>query len=443
MTSQEGILVLGLGVSGKAAAELLCSEGRKVTVVDAACSENLQREANALRNLGVEVRLGEDQQFGDFELCIVSPGIAFDSAWIRELRSRGVRVISELEFGWARCAAKTLAVTGSNGKSTCVKLCHDALTLAGITSVMAGNCGLPFSAVAASGTSVDWILAEVSSFQLETVDQFRPDVGILLNILPNHLDRHGDMDAYTRLKSRLFRRMTEHDVGIVGADWLDVVRRESHGRCRWVSIGGEGPDACRFRDHELVWGENRCVDVRGTPFDNAVLGTAAAAAAVAVEACGAGAQCVAEATRGFEALPHRLEPVAARGGVAFVNDSKATNIAALDAALRTIDGPVRLIAGGRLKEIDVTKPKKVLASKVRAAYLIGEAMATLESEWRDVVLCRPCRTLDVAVEKAWLESEPGDTILLSPACASFDQFQSFEERGNVFVKCISQLDEEV
>lgn len=443
MKAQQSVLILGLGASGRAAAELLCSEGLQVTVIDAARNSHLEREAEYLVGRGAEVRLGEDLPGDAFDFCVVSPGVLSSSAWVQELGVRGVPVISELELGWSRCSASLLAVTGSNGKSTCVKLCHEALLRAGLTSAIAGNYGPPLSAVVAAGESVDWIVVEVSSFQLETVERFKPDIGILLNILPNHLDRHGDMQAYTRLKSRLFRRMKEQDVGIVNADWLDVVRRESRGRCRWVCVGGDTAGAYRFADHELVWGEDGCADVSGTPFDNPVLGMAAAAAAAAVEACGASANAVVEAARGFETLPHRMQPVATRGGVVFVDDSKATNIAAMDAALRMIDGPVRLIAGGQLKENDVMKPKKVLASKVCAAYLIGEAMATLESEWHDVVPCRPCRTLDVAVEKAWSESRPGDTILLSPACASFDQFESFEERGHVFVKCIGELAKEV
>jgi len=228
----EKALVMGMGVSGMASAELLFCEGTGVTIIDACNNFNLQRKARLLRAKGVHVILNCDSVPADrFDVCIVSPGISSDSKWIREVESRGVEVLSELELGASRCKCPILAVTGSKGKSTMVKFCHDILSLAGKRVAIAGNYGPPLCSVVAErkNRNLNWVIVEVSSFQLENVKTFKPNIGVLLNIQPDHLDRHGTMQAYTNIKSRLFRRMKKQDFGIVFEHDLQVVKRLSGG----------------------------------------------------------------------------------------------------------------------------------------------------------------------------------------------------------------------
>lgn len=437
---------MGLGLSGDAAARLLLAEGTEVCVIDAAAGVQLEKRAEGLGKLGAKVVLSAADpaswgaaRGGNYDVCIVSPGVRCDSDWMEWARDRGVPVLTELELGVSRCKSGVLAVTGSNGKSTLVKLCCEALRNSGTSAKLAGNCGIPVSTVAAARTSADWLVVEVSSFQLEQAGSFRPDVGVLLNVQPDHIDRHGSMEAYTTAKSRLFAGMGPEDIGIVPYELLEWAQDATRGRNTWRTFGsGEGADA-RYIDHHVnvSGGEGtRRVSVEGSQFDNEILGAAAAAAVLAVEACGGDGSVVGRTAASFEALPHRLEFVAEIGGIRFVDDSKATNLSALSAAIRICGPRVRLIAGGLLKEPDPGVVKEVLAKGVECAYLIGTASGRMKEAWWEAVPCRLCETLSEAVAAATEEAAAGDTVLLSPGCASFDQFANFEDRGNQFNRLV-------
>lgn len=434
-------LVLGLGRSGLAAARLLRRRGIAVTVVDA--KEPAPDVAAELEALGAE-RLapcgpGLDRTAG---LAVVSPGIAASGSWVTGLRARGVPVISEVELGWlCRGSAKVLAVTGSNGKSTLVKLCAEALARGGLKAVPCGNYGLPVCEAVTQG-DWDWLVIEISTFQLETVDAFRPDIGILLNLYPNHLDRHGSMEAYAALKGRLFSDMRAGDTALVGDEALARLPRPAFGGGALRLFGLGETCAYRYKDGCVARADGTSVSFIGTPFENAVLGAAAAAAAGALEAAGVAAGALEEAAAGFVMLPHRMQPVRTLGGVRFVNDSKATNLAALGAALTMSRFPVRLIAGGLLKEADLGFIKDLLAKKCVKVYGIGKTASLLEKEWGDCVPFENCQDLGRAVRTAWQEAKEGDTVLLSPGCASFDQFRNFEERGARFICIVQALETE-
>ncbi|MBN1557589.1 MAG: UDP-N-acetylmuramoyl-L-alanine--D-glutamate ligase [Lentisphaerae bacterium] len=432
-------LVLGLGASGQAAAALLRREGADVTVIDGADTAGLQERRRRLEAEGVHVRLGcGDVPAGRFDVAVVSPGIPADGAWVRALEGGGVPVVAELELAARRCACPMLAVTGTNGKSTCVKLCGEALGLAGRRAVCAGNYGLPLSAAVAADTPPDWMVVEVSSFQLERVETFHPRVGVLLNVQPDHLDRHGSLAAYRALKARLFERMEAGDTRVVPESAGAPEGANGAGpECRTF---GTGP-AVRYRYVDgAVRGADAPVSLRGTVFDNPVWGLTAAAATAALTACGVQPDLVARACRDFTPLPHRMQRIAAVGGVSFIDDSKATNLAALRAALRMCPaGRTRLIAGGRLKEEGLEDLKEVLAKTVRTVYGIGESAARMQWAWESAVPFRVCGSLPAAVAAVWREAEPGETILLSPGCASFDQFRNYEERGEVFAACVKEL----
>ncbi|MBL7017198.1 MAG: UDP-N-acetylmuramoyl-L-alanine--D-glutamate ligase [Kiritimatiellales bacterium] len=420
-------LILGAGRSGRAAEALLRGEGATVLTI---CQEQTP-DYNF-----------EELHF-DPEVVIMSPGFSLEHPWVKDLTARGIPLLSELELGWSRRHCPVIAVTGSNGKSTVVKWIADALTQAGQVAVPCGNYGLPLSAAVMLPEVPDWLVVEVSSFQLETVQEFHPQIGVLLNVLPNHLDRHGDLETYLRTKLRLFENMTGSDTAVVfqGLEkYFPNLGKESCAPTQSVPKVGKisfGTEA--GADFRFVDGKVGAVDLSGTYFDNEVLGAAAAAVAAVGEACGLSPSVLESSARSFEPLPHRMQTVAEIGGVRFVDDSKATNLAAMCAALRMSGGRVHLIAGGRPKESNFSFAKDLLAQQVSRLYLIGEASTAMQSAWEDCAECIPCQTLERAVLSAWEHAEPGDTVLLSPACTSFDQFCSFAERGDVFAREVNRL----
>lgn len=427
-------LVLGLGSSGAAAAWLLAVQGWRVTVVDrragtVAVPDGVRFVANAV-----------ELPPGDFELCVVSPGIDCQSAWVREASAHCREVISELELGWRHCRCPLLAVTGTNGKSTVVKLLADLLTAGGLRSEPSGNYGTPLCESAARSDALDWIVAEVSSFQLERVRDFRPRIGIMLNLQPDHLARHGSMQHYATLKARLFRAMRQGDTALVYEADFEAMR-EAAGACSpaWTRFGLREECTARFEAalHEVRYqppdgGAVVRVSLRDTVFDNPVIGPAAAAAVAAATLCGLAADTIQTGIAGFVPLAHRMQPVATVAGVRYVNDSKATNLTALKAALEMVPEPVRLIAGGQLKEKDMDFVKEVLKDRVLSVYLIGEAAQELANAWQDCVQCRMCGDLERAVMAARQDAKSGNVVLLSPGCASFDQFRSYADRGDQF-----------
>ncbi|MBN1268075.1 MAG: UDP-N-acetylmuramoyl-L-alanine--D-glutamate ligase [Kiritimatiellae bacterium] len=436
-------LVLGLGKSGEASARLLLSEGSHVTILDGEGAGEVRARGKELVKMGARVLLGAGGvPSGEFDVCIVSPGVALSNPWVGAARERGIPLVSELELGWSRCRGPVLAVTGSNGKSTVVKWCCEALQTSGSRARLAGNYGEPIAAAVAEGPEADpWVL-EVSSFQLETVREFRADVGVLLNLNPNHLDRHGDMQTYTAMKARLFARAKETDTCVVPQALLPSLRELSGGRGRWLTFGATGGADYVYRPGAVLSGDAVVARLDGTLFDNGVMGPSAAAAVAALAVFGVSGEDAESALRRMKPLPHRMQKVAEARGVVFVDDSKATNLAALAAALRMAKGPVRLIAGGLAKEKDFAAVTDVLARRVESVYLIGASSADMAAAWSAAVPCRSCGTLDVAVRRAYDDARSGETILLSPGCASFDQFRNFEERGQCFIKMVKSLAEE-
>lgn len=377
-------LVLGNGRSGQAAAEFLRREGAAVTVLDGADAWPAS---------------------GAWDLCVTSPGIALDHPWQRAARAAGVHVVSELQLGatrWRARGGRMLAVTGSKGKSSVVKLVADALLLAGTPAVPCGNYGTPLCAVICDGADPrrTWAVVEVSSFQLETTtlpaDAFV--AAALLNLQEDHLDRHGSAAVYHGLKRRL----------------LGMAR---------VRIDGSARAPLPAADVRLL---------AGSYFDNPVLRANGLCAVALLRAAGLDDARIAAGFAAFTPLPHRMQTVLERAGVTWVDDSKATSLAALAAGVGMCAGPVRLIAGGLPKGDD---PKSViprLRSGAKKVYLIGRCAQQFADAWQDAVPCELCGTLDRAVESARRDARSGETVLLSPGAASFDQFNGYGERGDTF-----------
>ena len=444
MDTWQQALVCGLGASGEAAARLLRAEGAAVTALDSGDTPELRARAATLATAGVRVLLGvRDVPAVAAEVAIVSPSLAWDSPWLVELRRRGVPLLSELELGWSRHRGRTIAVTGSNGKSTVVKWLAEALQQGGCHATPAGNYGPPAARVMAEQPDLDWLVLEVSTFQLETCRAFRSDIGLLLNIHPNHLDRHGDLATYAALKARLFVNAAAHDLCLVPETLREQVQALAGGRGRWQTFGTTAQADFRYQEGRVWQGRRVLADLRGTRFANEVLGVAGAAVVAAVLGAGFAPACAERAARQFVPLPHRLQTVAELGGVRYVDDSKATNLAALGAALRMVAGPVRLIAGGLVKENDFSGLKEVLAEKVAGVYLIGKAARAMATAWAEVVPCAVCGTLAAAVEQAGRAARPGEAVLLAPGCASFDQFRNFEERGDRFAELVAARKAEI
>lgn len=409
-------LVVGCGRSGRAAEALLRSEGATVVSISQETTPDYRFE---------------DLHF-DPDVAVISPGFALTHPWIQDLVKRRIPLLSELELGWSRRHCPVIAVTGSNGKSTVVKWLVEALAQAGKTAVPCGNYGFPVCAAAALPAVPDWLVMEVSSFQLETIQEFRPEIGLLINVLPNHLDRHGSMDAYRAMKLRLFENMQEHDAAIVPFDFFQTLGKT--GSNVWKTFGTEEGADVRY-----VGGRVGEIDLNGTLFANEILGSAGAAVAAVCTACGIPESAVEASARAFEPLPHRAALVAEIDGVKYVDDSKATNLAAMCAAVKMCSGKVHLIAGGRAKEKDFSLAKDLLAQRVSHLYLIGEASGAMQDAWGDAVRCVSCGTLDEAVVAAQKQAKSGETVLLSPACTSFDQFRDFNERGDCFAAAVRGL----
>ncbi len=401
------VLVMGAGRSGRAAEKLLARTGHDSRIIDG----------------GDAFPGGEGWAF-----AVASPGIPADHPWIAECGRRNIPVVSELELGAGWFRGKMLAVTGSKGKSSVVKLLADTLNAAGRAAVACGNYGKPLCEVVADGGSPEWAVVEVSSFQMEQTRRFRPAAAAMLNLQADHLDRHGDMFTYMTLKLALLRGM---DSGTALLPDGFPVRDGLKPGVRLETFGAEGGD-WRWRPGEVSGPGGWRVPAGGSYFDNAVLGPNAAAACALMRAAGLSPADAARGFAAFEPLPHRMQTVAEAGGVKFIDDSKATSMAALAAGVEMAGRPVRLIAGGVPKGDDPVSAIAVLQSRAKKVYLIGRCAPELSAAWGRAVPSETCGTLENAFAAALRDAEPGEAVLLSPGCSSFDQYNNYGERGDAF-----------
>ena len=440
-------LILGMGVSGISAARLLLSEGGNVIIIDRGDSDEVRNKAEELIDLGIDVHFGVDYLYSvfsdfDFDICIISPGIATDDSWVNEVKQKNIDIISELELGASRLQLPMVAVTGSNGKSTFVKLCGDMFRKNGLNAVLAGNYGNPLCEVAMNQDKYDWAVVEVSSFQLETFNEFHPDIAVILNIKPDHLDRHGNMDIYTKIKARIFDCMSGNNFALVHDEIFREVQDRSKGTPNWKSFGCGKNSDYHYHDGIIEYKDSQngaTLGLQETIFANEITGLTAAAVFAVSEYLSFDVENLQKVLKDFKSLPHRLEMIGEHNGVMFVDDSKATNITALIGALKMLSRPVRLIVGGQLKEDDISKPIKLLKNKAKAVYCIGDSALIFKKEWKDTVSCYLCGDLDTAVELAFSHSKVGEVILLAPGCASFDQFNNYKDRGDKFQQIVMRM----
>jgi len=442
------VLVVGLGKSGLAAALFLRRKGAQVTVSDVRSAESLAKEIPALLEAGIMVEAGGHGllTFRRQDLIVVSPGVPLDTPELAQARSFGLPVIGELELAGRFLKGRILAITGSNGKTTTTALAGEILQEAGLSTLVAGNIGVPVVSLIEESTDSTWSVLEVSSFQLESTEKFHPSIAVILNITPDHLDRHGTFENYALAKERIFAAQEANDSVVLNADNARAAEAATRSRARvyWFSIEHAVEQGAWVEAGHVVYRSTPKAEIESImPLSNIPLKGEhnvenVLAAVCACRLAGAPADAIRRAIEKFQAVEHRLEYVATVNGVEYYNDSKATNVDATAKAVAAFSGGVHLILGGKDKGSDYTLLSQLLRERVRAVYTIGSAAAKIESHLRGVVSIRSCETLANAVTAAAGAARPGEIVLLAPACSSFDQFENYEHRGRVFKELVDE-----
>jgi len=444
------VLVVGLGKSGLSAAMFLREQGARVTVSDTRSAVALAKEIPALLEAGIMVESGGHGllTFRRQDLIVVSPGVPMDTPEVKQVVAFGLPVIGELELASRYLRGRVVAITGSNGKTTTTTLVGKIFADAGVPTLVGGNIGLPVIDLVAKSKPETVSVLEVSSFQLETVEEFHPWIAVVLNITPDHLDRHGSFETYAAAKARITERQGAEDFLVLNAEdkAAQMVALKTKAQIFWFS--GRRP----IKQGTFVHGESILfipregakaepvmpvsdIHLKGSHNVENVLAAVCAARLARIPA-----ESIRASVAGFAAVEHRLELVKVVNGVEFYNDSKATNVDATLKALDAFAGGLWVILGGKDKGSDYTVLRHPLAEKARAVMLIGAAAGKIRDQIAGAVPLVDAKTLDAAVRDAYDAARPGDTVLLAPACASFDQFDNYEHRGRAFKGLVAQLE---
>ena len=440
------VLVVGLGKSGLAAALFLRRQGAQVTVSDVRSAEALAKEIPALIDEGIAVEAGGHGllTFRRQDLIVVSPGVPLDTPELLQVQKFGLPIIGELELAAHYLKGKVLAITGSNGKTTTTSLCGEIFEAAKLHVQVGGNIGVPVIALVDNAREDGWSVLEVSSFQLETAYEFHPQIAAILNITPDHLDRHGSFENYVAAKERIFARQEAEDALVLNADDEPTKRAAARTKSRvfWFSrthVVRQGAfvreGVIVFRESEQAAGEP-VMRVEEIPLKGAHNIENVLAAVCAARLAGIPAETIRNAAANFKAVEHRLEFVAKLNGVDYYNDSKATNVDATIKAIEAFPGGIHLILGGKDKNSDYRQMRALLTERVKAVYTIGAAAEKIHTHIEGSVPIVSAGTLENAVERAAAVAQPGEIVLLAPACSSFDQFENYEHRGRVFKEAV-------
>jgi UDP-N-acetylmuramoylalanine--D-glutamate ligase len=443
------VLVVGLGKSGVAAALFMQARGARVTISDAKAEDDLQLRGDIpqLLEKGIAVEAGGhgERTFRNQDLIVVSPGVPINVPQLEQARSLGIPVIGEIELASTFLSGHIVAITGSNGKTTTTALCGEVLSAGGLHALVGGNIGTPAISFVGQATPDSYVVLEVSSFQLETIRTFHPEISVVLNVTPDHLDRHGSMSTYIGAKARIFENQTPSDHAVLNADDA-VCARLAHDlrpRVHWFSRLHEVEQGAYVRHGKIIWrdqnGEREVMAADEMQLKGAHNLENVLAAVCVGMICQCAPEQIRRAVGGFKAVEHRLEYVATIHGVQYYNDSKATNVDATVKALESFPGNIHLILGGKDKGSPYTVMNELLRERVKRVYTIGAAAAKIESQIAGTVPMVRAETLENAIRRAAEAATPGDIVLLAPACASFDQFQSYEHRGQVFKDVVRAL----
>jgi UDP-N-acetylmuramoylalanine--D-glutamate ligase len=444
------VLVVGLGKSGLSAAMFLRAQGARVTVSDTRSAVALAKEIPALLEAGIMVESGGHGllTFRRQDLIVVSPGVPMDTPEVKQVVAFGLPVIGELELATRYLQGRVVAITGSNGKTTTTTLVGKIFEDAGVPTQVGGNIGLPVIDLVAESTAETVDVLEVSSFQLETVEEFHPWIAVILNITPDHLDRHGSFEAYVAAKERIFERQTADDFLVLNGDdrVTQVCASRAKSEVYWFSAAKAVRRGAFVRDGVVVWVAKEggvtepVMPVSEIPLKGSHNVENVLAAVCAARLGGISAESVRASVAEFRAVEHRLELVRRWNEVEFYNDSKATNVDASMKAVASFPGAIHLILGGKDKDSDYAVMAALLKERVKAVYTVGSAAEKIEHQLHGVVKMVSAQTIEKAVAAAAKASAPGDVVLLSPACSSFDQFENYEHRGRVFRQTVMELE---
>ncbi len=441
------VLVVGLGKSGVASALFLKSRGARVTVSDSKPEAELRDEILLLLEHGVTVETGGhgDRTFRGQDLIVVSPGVPVDAPQLVQARNLGEPVIGEIELAAQFLAGQIVAITGANGKTTTTSLAGEIIAAGKFSTLVGGNIGTPAISLADQAGPAAWTVLEVSSFQLETIVEFRPRIAVILNITPDHLDRHKTFTNYTNAKARIFENQRGDDFTVLNADDPTTAALSDRTRAQlfWFSRKKELEKGAFVRGTHIYFRdghrESEILPVAEVPLKGAHnLENVLAGVSIGM-LVGCQPEQIRHAVRSFKAVEHRLEFVARFAGVDYYNDSKATNVDATIKALESFPANIHLILGGKDKGSDYTVLHELLRQRVKRVYTIGAAATKIESQIQGAAEIDHAETLENAVRRASESAVAGDVILLAPACASFDQFQSYEHRGRVFKEIVHSL----
>jgi len=442
------VLVVGLGKSGVASALFLKARGARVTVSDTKSPDQLRDEIPILLDHGITVETGGhgERTFRGQDLIVVSPGVPVDAPPLVQARTAGEPVIGEIELAAQNLTGPIVAITGSNGKTTTTTLAGEILAAGGLPVAVGGNIGTPAISLVEGASRETVIVLEVSSFQLETIQTFRPKLAVILNITPDHLDRHRTFRTYVDAKARIFENQQPDDFAVLNEDdpTCRTLRDRTRAEVFWFSRKQEVQNGAWVRDGKILFrdgsGQSEVMLVSEIPLKGAhnVENVLAGVCAGALMGCEPAK--IRKAIQEFKAVEHRLEYVATIKGVEYFNDSKATNVDATIKALESFPKNIHLILGGKDKGSDYTVLNDLLRERVKRVYTIGAAAEKIESQIKGAAEIVHAETLDNAIRRAAAVAQSGDVVLLAPACASFDQFQSYNHRGRVFKEVVHSLE---
>ena len=441
------VLVVGLGRSGVASALFLKSRGARVTVSDTKSEDQLRAEIPVLLDHGIAVETGRhgERTFQNQDLIVVSPGVPVDAQPLVQARALSEQVIGEIELAAEFLLGPIVAITGSNGKTTTTTLVGDVLAKGGLKTLVGGNIGTPAISLVGRATPDSVTVLEVSSFQLETIRKFRPKVAVVLNVTPDHLDRHRTFETYANAKARVFENQSSDNFAVLNADDPTCLEMATKVKAQifWFSRKSEVEQGAFVR-HEIVYlrrggAEHEVMPVSEIPLKGSHNVENVLAAICVGKLMGCGPDAIRAAVREFRAVEHRLEYVATVHGVEYYNDSKATNVDATIKALESFPGNVHLILGGKDKGSDYTLLNDLLRERVKCVYTIGAAAEKIQKHIAGAAKIITSGTIEKSVQQASAAAQPGDIVLLAPACASFDQFKSYEHRGRVFKELVLAL----
>ena len=441
------VLVVGLARTGVATSLFCAARGAHVTATDTRAENEIGEALAPLCAAGVNLELGghRENTFLEQDLIVPSPGVPADAPLLQAARANGVTIWSEVELANRFLHGRLIGITGSNGKTTTTSLIEHILRNAGFSTILAGNIGTPLIARVEHTGDDSITVVELSSFQLELIETFRPNISVFLNLTADHLDRHHTFEAYGRAKARIFENQTESDSAVLNADdpaTTPLAPTKPH--VYWFSRKQRVAQGAFVRESSIVFRhdgrEEAVLSLKEIPLPGAHNVENVLAAVVATRLAGANATAIAKGVRSFAGVEHRLEFVAEIGGVRYYNDSKATNVDATLKALDAFPGRILIVLGGKDKGSDYTLLQRPLREKAILALLIGAAAYKIEKQITGSVAIERAGTIERAVEIASHAARPGDVVLLAPACASFDQFQNYEYRGCVFKELVHQLE---